>query len=266
MYKPTKKTLYILIACVLSLILVVVAKNQTTKNNAPLSLNTSTGTSSENTNDTNLDYTPGQSETSTSTQIDPNENITENFSKGLMAKYMSTNNGDSLSTIDTQDLVNQAVSEYNSIDLGNTPHYAFSDLKIVRTNEQNIRNFANTFANVESECLANVRRVATTTEDPIKSGQLYEKCAEEFVKIPIVQEMNSSYLNLINAYYLIGEKTILLKDGDRDPLKALAIIKVMGPINDIKVSAYQDISTFIIGSGIIFSNTEPGRAWVGKTL
>lgn len=263
MHQPTKKTLYILIACILSLTAITIAKTQTDKLSGLVALETSSSTPVVNT-DQNLEelVTPSNNQTDGSANV-TDENLTESFSKSFFAKYYSTNEGAGLTDTDSQALINEAVDAFKTVDLGNSPHYTFQDLKIVKTNEQNLRNFANTFATTEKACLTQVQSVAQSTQDPIQSGNLYKKCAEDFVKIPIVQEINQYYLDLLNTFYLIGEKIYSLEAAKSDPLKALVIIKELGVLDDDRTVIYQNISNLIIKSGIIFSNEEPGKVWVG---
>jgi len=265
MQKPTKKTLYILISCILFLLMIIVAKNQTVKTTNLLSLETSSNEPTETSNESLEGLVTGGNTPQNNRTTIGDENITESFSKSLFAKYYSTGEGAELNNTDSQDLINQAVESFKTVGLENTTHYSFQDLKIVKSNEQNLRDFANTFAVKEEVCLANVRKVAQGTEDPIQTGNLYKKCASDFVAIPITQEINKSYLNLINTYYLMGEKIYSLEAAKSDPLKALIIMKEIGQIDTEKTNEYQNISNLIVKSGIIFSNEEPGKAWVGDT-
>jgi hypothetical protein len=203
MQKPTKKTLYILIACILFLIIIFVAKNQTTKTPNLINLETNTDTATEKVNSEDWDFITGQeSETAQgSSSISNNETMTENFSKSLFAKYISTNQGAELSNEDSQALISEAVNSYSTVDLGNSSHFTYQDLSIVKSTEVNLRFFANTLITKESICIANIKKVAESTEDPIKTGAQHIKCAEDFVKIPITQELAERYLNLINAFY-----------------------------------------------------------------
>ncbi len=265
MLKPSKKTFYILIACILFVITLAIAKSQTSKNFGPIALETSSNDSEEiaNTDDYNNEVVnPTNVNTQTKTFTEADGNLTESFSKGLFSKYYSGTESTGLSDIDSQALVNEAVGAYSSIGLGNAPQYIISDLKIVKSNEANIRNFANTFVKDEEACLAKIKIVAQTTEDPIEIGSLYKKCAENFITIPIIQEMNEYYLNLVNNYYLIGEKMASLEAAKSDPLKALVLFKEIGVLNTAKVPYYKNISNIIKNSGIIFSNTEPGKPWL----
>ena len=263
MHQPTKKTLYILIACILSLTAITIAKTQTDKLSGLVTLETSSSTPVENT-DQNLEdlVTPSDNQTNGIANV-TDENLTESFSKSFFAKYYNTNDGSGLADTDSQALINEAVDAFKTVDLGSSAHYSFQDLKIAKTNDQNLRNFANNFATIEKACLAQVQSVAQSTEDPIRTGNLYKKCAEDLVKIPIVQEINQNYLNLLNTFYLMGEKIYSLEAAKSDPLKALIIIKELGTLDDDRTVIYQNISNLIIKSGIIFTNEEPGRAWVG---
>jgi hypothetical protein len=267
MYKPTKKSLYILIACILFLTSIVVVKNQTTETPGLVALETSSSTISENLSADELDFISGQANNDRPVLTDYTEggaNLTEDFSKGLFAKYYTTNSGEELSADDSQALVNQALESYKSIDLGSAPSFAFQDLKIVKSNEQNLRDFANTFATKEEICVGDLQKIAKTTEDPVKTGNQYKKCANEFIQIPITQEINQAYLTLVNSYYLIGEKIYALGDAKADPLKALILMRDVGTLNEEKLASYQKISDFLKKSGIIFGKDEPGGAWVGK--
>ncbi len=266
MYAPTKKTLYILIACILFLSLISFAKIQTEKNKAPLALETSSGDSSQE-NSQNLEELFGDNNTETgggTLVASTEENLTESFSKSFFAKYYTINDGGEISDTDGQALVDEATNAFKTLNLGNVTHYSFQDLKIVKSNEQNLRNFANTYVTKENTCLTNIQKVAKETQDPIQTGTLYKKCAETLIQIPITQEINEEYLNLINTYYLIGEKTYSLEGAKSDPLKALLLMKEIGNLDDQKNISYQKISSLIQKSGIIFSNDEPGRAWVGS--
>ncbi|MEI7513067.1 MAG: hypothetical protein WCJ74_00400 [bacterium] len=269
MYQPTKKTLYILIACILFLAMLVIAKNQTDKNFGPISLETSSNNDEEIINTEDYNFVTGEtdnSETQINNPIEANENLTESFSKNLFAKYYSGAGDVGLTDTDSQAFVDEAVSAYASISLGNAPQYVLSDLKIVKSTEANLRNFANTFAVKEASCLENIKRVAIGTEDPVQTGSLYKKCATDFVEIPIIQAMNEYYLNLVNVYYSMGEKIISLEEAKSDPLKALVLMKEISDLDNQKITYYQNISNLIINSGIIFNNEEPGKAWVGGTV
>jgi hypothetical protein len=265
MYKPTKKTLYILIACVLSLTAIIIAKGQTASISKLIALDTSTNESINITDDSNsqLDETAKTQEVSTDYVTDGGANLTEDFSKGLFAKYYTANNGSELSSEDSQALVDQALESYRSINLGNTSFFALQDLKIVKSSDQNLRDFSNVFATKEETCIGELQKVAKTTEDPLKTGTLYKKCAVELSQIPITQEMNEAYLTILNSYYKMGEKLISLDSSKADPLKALVLIKDFSTIDNERVDAYKNISDLIKKSGIIFNNNEPGSAWVG---
>jgi hypothetical protein len=268
MQKPTKKTLYILIACILFLAMLVIAKNQTDKSFGPLALDTSSNNSEDIVNTEDYNYVTGQTDNSESQITDlsgAEGNLTESFSKSLFAKYYSGAESGGLSDTDSQALINEAVSAYASISLGTAPEYTLSDLKIVKSTETNLRNFANTFVTKEASCLSTMQKVAQATEDPIQTGSLYKKCASDFIAIPIIQEINANYLGLVNNYYLMGEKIISLEGAKSDPLKAIVIMREIGELDNQKITYYQNISNLIIKSGIIFNNAEPGKAWVGGT-
>jgi hypothetical protein len=268
MLKPTKKTFYILIACILFLTMLIVAKNQTDKKFGPLALDTISNNSEDIVNTDDYNFVTGQTNNSISQTNDLSSvegNLTESFSKNLFAKYYSGSDGAGLSETDSQALIDEAVGAYASIGLGEAPQYTLSDLKIVKSTEANLKNFANTFALKEDACLTNMRNVASGTEDPVQTGSLYKKCATDFVTIPIVQEINEDYLNLVNNYYLIGEKIIALETAKTDPLKAIVLMREIGELDIQKTTYYQNISNLIINSGIIFNNTEPGKIWVGGT-
>lgn len=61
----------------------------------------------------------------------------------------------------------------------------------------------------------------------------------------------------------MGEKIYSLEAAKADPLKALVIMKEIGVLENNRVVLYTNISFLIKKSGIIFSNEEPGKAWVG---
>jgi len=264
MHAPTKKTLYILIACILSLVIISIAKNQTTQKYGLIALETSSSTSEMLTNQADVDLVTPSNNPSSENIIAEDENLTDSFSKSLFAKYYSTGDGSGLNEADGQDLVNQAVDAFKIVSLGNTAHFGYQDLKIVKSTDQNLRAFANNFAIKEEACLASVRKVAQGTQDPLQTGSLYKKCANDFVKISITQEINQSYLNLLNEYYLMGEKISSLEPAKADPLRALVIMKEIGSLDSERMVSYQNISNIIRKSGIIFSNEEPGKAWVGN--
>lgn len=266
MQKPTKKSMYILIACILFLIIIFVAKSQTTKMSGLLNLETSSSTDSENINTEDWNFITGQTNDTAqaSSSISGGETMTENFSRSLFAKYISTNEGAELTAEDSQALINEAVNSYATVGLGNTSHFTYQDLIIVKSTEANLRYFANTFVTKEDVCMNDIKRVAESTEDPAKTGAQHIKCANDFVKIPITQEISERYLNLINAFYSSGQKIASLEGAKDDPLKALVIIKEIGTLDQEKVVSYQSISSLIKKSGIIFSNTEPGKAWLGS--
>jgi hypothetical protein len=262
MYKPTKKTLYILIACILAVSSIYIAKNQTTKTFGLVNLETSSGTSTKNLSQNNETSTNSNVEAQTTNTTAGNENLTESFSKSLFAKYYTANGNTGINEADSQSLINEAVEAYKSLDLGNTAHYALGDLKILSSTDENLRNFINSFVTKEETCIYNVKNTAKTTEDPIKTGNLYKKCADELSKIPITQELNMPYLSLLNAHYLMGEKIYALEEAKADPLKALAIIKQISEIEQEKTALYQNISDFIKKSGIIFTTEEAGSKLV----
>jgi len=255
---PTRKTFYILLACIISLTAITYAKNLTTKDSSLLSLESSAGTN-------NIDFADLNSATNQllNTPSDENfsgQNLTDDFSKSFFAKYY--NNGDLLSDESAQSLISEATNAFRAVSLGDSQHYSFQNLKIVKSDEQNLKYFANTFITKESQCLDEIRKIAKTTEDPIKTGNLYKKCADMFIQIPTTQELNENYLNLVNLYYLIGVKIYSLEEAKVDPLKALVIMKEIGDLNSRKNVLYQNISNIIRKSGIIFSNEEPGNSWL----
>lgn len=266
MNRPTKKTVYILIACIFSLAIISFVKDQTTKNQNLLTLETSSGTSAENIDSNQEDSSVIPSADNSGGKIlVGDENLTENFSKEFFSKYYTTNGGAGLTAEDSQALTNQAVEAYKAISIENKAHFSLQDIKVVKSTDQNLKSFANTFASKEQVCITNIQKVAQATEDPIQTGNLYKKCANEFVKIPITQEINENYLNILNNLYLTGEKVYSLEAAKADPLRALVIMKEIGTLETERETLYKNISSLIIKSGIIFSNEEPGRVWLGNT-
>lgn len=259
---PTKKTLYILIACIISLVSIFISKNISEKTISLIALETGTS-SKELSNTDEISFVTGQTNIQKTNILGSEGNLTESFAQGVFSKYY-TNTGDTgLNQTDSLSLINDAVTAYSSVSLDNAPKYSIQDLKIVATNDSNIRNFSNSFAVKEESCLKNIQITAKKTEDPIQTGDLYKNCANTLLTIPIVQEINSNYLDLVNNYYLTGEKIFSLEASKSDPLKAIITMKEIGELDTQKKTYYQNISSFIKRSGIIFSNEEPGKIWLG---
>ena len=258
---PTKKTFYILLACIISLTAISFAKNLAPKNTNLLSLDTSSSTGTFD--EAYLNSATEQLQEQTPLDNFAGQNLTDDFSKSFFAKYY--NNGEALDNEATQNLISEATNAFKTVNLGDTEHYSFQNLKIMKDDEQNLRTFANTFITKEAQCLDEVKNVAKSTEDPIKTGNLYKKCAETFMQIGVTTELSVNYLDLVNLYYLIGVKIYSLEAAKVDPLKALVIMKEIGSLDTSKNVLYQNISNIIKKSGIIFTNEEPGKAWLSNT-
>jgi hypothetical protein len=262
MYAPTKKSLYILIACVLSLTVISFAKNKTDKPFGLLAVDKSATSSPKTITNEYFDFmavTPGQG------LITSNDNITENFSRELFSKFSAINNGNDVTQVEADNLVNEAITAYKDASLGKIAHFKYSDVIIAKSNNENLKSFANSFASRDKICTAEIKKIAESTKDPLQTGNLYKSCAEEYAKIPVVVEISQAYLSLLNTNYSLGEKITELKDGDSDPIKALVVVKEMSAIDSERTASYKYISNFIKSSGIIFSNTDDGKLWLGTT-
>lgn len=259
MQMPSKKILYVLIACIISISVIYITKRYTTP---PKQISLETSADKQAYEDQADIYSDQNIPIDSPLE---NQNLTQSFAKSFFIKYMANNENDLLDDESNQNLIDQAVESYGGLKLTNDNHYSFQDLKITSGSKEDIRSFANSFAAKQESCMTKTKELAEKSRDGETTGEMFKKCADEFAKIGIPEAMNMDYLDLLNIHYSMGEKLILIQNSLNDPLKILILIKDINELNTLKEKTYLRIFNFIKSSGIIFSESEPGKVWVVKT-
>ena len=272
MHAPSRKIIYLLIACVISVSLIYIAEKATSVPKNQIALET---TSTPNTDqaDEAWNNTFGQVATSsdeTPSQIpikpvaDSSGSLTNTFAKDLFSRLVQTQNNNGVVDDQTNTTLSETILDDYSNSLNLKDHFTSSDIITSSTLDQDkVRQYANSFLTVEDQGLRAANALAKEDEASfVPMGNRYKQLASD-LKILIVPDiLSETHLSIMNNYYRLGEVLTQIPKVSSDPLKKLLLMQKVNDSQTERVQLYKNIAAFIKNSGIIFSNEEPGAYWV----
>lgn len=269
MHTPSKKVIYVLIACIISISLVFFAKDKTPINKL-VSLDTTTASSTEDASELNT-YLSSIPDTSSSTvtiattsKLTPEpKTLTNTFVKDFFGKYLTTQSGGAIDDQSKESLVTSIVDQYSASTV--IPDH-FTEVNITTVSSldnDKIREYANSFVTIEEQGIREAENFSKLADQNIKNltyaGSRYKKLATDLGTLEVPGVISKTHLALMNNYYRLGDVLGQMESSTEDSIKVLFLIKQIQESQPERELLYTDIATFIKNSGIIFGNDEPGH-------
>ncbi len=274
MYTPSKKIIYILVSCIISVSLIYFAQKSYQKSEQLISPEVVENNTIKN-EDTygselekeiqNSTEKNGSTSTPKDTTSQKPQTLTENFTQDFFSKYLQAQSGGSVDPQTKDALIASMLDKYsNPITIEN--HF---DIKNITTSssldQDKTRQYGNSFITIEDEGVSNANKTSQNSDDPknlAATGAQYKKLANDLSKIVTPEAIREQQLAIINNYYRLGEVLEQMSTTTSgDPVKFLFLMKEVEKSQTDKDLIYQDITTFIKNSGIIFTDNEPGSYW-----
>ena len=270
MRAPSKKIIYLLIACVISISLIYIAQKTSSTHSEQIAVEATSTISETDPAETEwnkeleqLNKNQNNSTSSFKISTSTSSTLTDTFAKDLFSRYLQ-NQTDGV----TDDQTNQTLSESilndysNSLDLKD--HFTSSDIMTSSTLDQDkIREYANSFLTVEDQGLRAANALAKDDEASlVPMGKQYKQLSADLGNLIVPDALSDTHLAIMNNYYQLGEILAQIPKVNNDPVKKLLLMQKITDSQNGRAQLYQNIAAFVKNSGIIFSNEEPGAYWV----
>ena len=271
MRAPSKKIIYLLIACVISISLIYIAQKTSSTHHEQIAVEATSTTSETDPAETEwnkeLEQLNKNQDNSTSSSFkistSTSSTLTDTFAKDLFSRYLQHQTDGVTDNQTNQTLSESILNDYsNSLDLKD--HFTSSDIITSSTLDQDkIREYANGFLTVEDRGLRAADALAKDDEASlVPVGKQYKQLATDLGNLIVPDAISDTHISIMNNYYRLGEVLAQIPKVSNDPVKKLLLMQKITDSQNERVQLYQNIEAFIKNSGIIFSNEEPGAYWV----
>ena len=263
---PSRKTLFIFVACIFSVVLIFVVKSKMDNTPKPLFLDTALNNDAPEPNNL-LDWSNSFTGTTThgvATTSLAKTTVTDTFSKELFSTYVATQKDGELDPA-TKDAVVQALIDKYSNLLQVKDFFDATDIKTVSILDRDkIRYYGNTFLSTEDRGISVAKKLAAVKNVDLSAiGKQYEKIAIDLSVIPVPEPLAETHIGVINNYYRLGKVFELIqKTSENDPLKMMFLFKFISDSQSERRVLYTNISTFMKKADITFTSEESGAFWL----
>ena len=272
MYAPSKKIVYLLFSCIISLTLIYFAQKTSIENNKIISpeivTSTSTDQQSEDIYNSKLaEISQDQVITPVSSSTTPQkpQTLTDNLTQNFFGKYLSTQSGGAIDDQSKEALVSSVVDQYANVDLF-PDHFSTKDIITTSSlDKDSIKKYGNSFIKIEDDGVRQAKAISKDSDETknLKAvGSAYKNLAINLSQLSTPDALAQIHLKIINNYYKLGEELSNIPEAVNDPVKILLIIKLLPESQPERDLLYLSISTFMKNSGILFDETEPGSYWL----
>lgn len=273
MHTPSRRVVYIMISCIITLTLLYFAQQktqETVKNISPeIVSSTSTDTETDLSYNTQIsDFLNTQNtipDTNTLSSSSVPQTLTENFSQDFFAKYSQAQSGGAVDSQTQELLISSMIDQYSSV-VQFPDHFTPKNILTTSTLDKNsIKQYGNSFMETENSGVRDAQTITKTSDETknlIIVGNSYKALARKLSQIPVPDGLADIHLKIINNYYRLGEELESIPAAVDDPVKILFIVKSIPESQPERDQLYLAISSFMKNNAIIFDENEPGSYWL----
>ena len=272
MFIPSKKIIFLLIACIFSVSLLFFANKITQKNNpVDLAIIEATGTQADSSDGSDTSTNSDEliqkinelNASTTATGKTGSSTLTDTFAKDLFSQYLQTQSGGATDDQTNQVLSDSILNKYSDA-LNTQDYFDSSDIKTSSSlDNEKIKQYANDFLTIEDRGVREANALSKDDEiSMIPMGKRYQQLASDLGNLTVPEALEETHLAIMNSYYHLGEMLVQIPTTNKDPFKKLLLLQKIPENQTERQQFYQNIESFIKNSGIIFSNDEPGRYWL----
>jgi len=187
--------------------------------------------------------------------------LTDALAEDLLSQFSAMQASGDVSSDNEDQIVDNLLTTY---DPGNSePVYGMKDIIISPdSSAEAIKQYANTFASIEKVRIGLM--VASLSANPNASeiSATYVQIAADLKQVAVPAPLAQIHLDAINNYEKIATSLSDVVNYESDPTKGLFALKEYQDANTERQAIYSEFAAYLQENGILFSENEPGYAWV----